>query len=82
MSHQMRESTERALAPDSGDVESDVVSAAAFNALFHRQHNNMAGNTAERLRRSLADSTLRAVQPTSSKFYNFAAMHDLGLILS
>ena len=36
---------------------------ASFNALFHKQHRNQSGNTAERLRRSLADSTLRAVQP-------------------
>ena len=36
---------------------------ASFNALFHRQHRNQPSNTAERLRRSLADATLRAVQP-------------------
>src|SRR5690606_1956851 len=36
---------------------------ASFNALFHKQHRNQAGDTAERLRRSLADATLRAVQP-------------------
>jgi hypothetical protein len=36
---------------------------AAFNALFHKQHRNQSNNTAERLRRSLADATLRAVQP-------------------
>jgi hypothetical protein len=36
---------------------------ASFNALFHKQHRNQAGNTAERLRRCLADSALRAVQP-------------------
>jgi hypothetical protein len=36
---------------------------AAFNTLFHRQHRNQASNTDERLRRSLADATLRAVQP-------------------
>jgi hypothetical protein len=36
---------------------------ASFNALFHKQHLNQAGNTAERLRRCLADATLRAVQP-------------------
>jgi len=36
---------------------------ASFNALFHKQHRNQAGNTAERLRRSLADASLRAVQP-------------------
>jgi hypothetical protein len=37
---------------------------AQFNALFHRQHRNQGGNTAERLRRSLADDTLRVVQPS------------------
>jgi hypothetical protein len=36
---------------------------AQFNALFHKQHRNQSSNTAERLRRSLADATLRAVQP-------------------
>jgi hypothetical protein len=36
---------------------------AQFNALFHRQHRNQAGNTSERLRRCLADASLRAVQP-------------------
>ena len=36
---------------------------ASFNALFHKQHRNKSGNTAERLRRSLADAALRAVQP-------------------
>ena len=36
---------------------------ASFNALFHKQHRNQSSNTAERLRRSLADTTLRAVQP-------------------
>jgi hypothetical protein len=36
---------------------------ASFNALFHKQHHNQSSNTAERLRRSLADATLRAVQP-------------------
>jgi hypothetical protein len=36
---------------------------ATFNALFHKQHRNQSSNTAERLRRSLADATLRAVQP-------------------
>jgi hypothetical protein len=39
---------------------------ASFNSLFHEHHLNMGGNTAERLRRSLADATLRAVQPTLS----------------
>jgi len=39
---------------------------AQFNALFHKQHRNQAGNTAERLRRSLADAALRAVQPMLS----------------
>ena len=36
---------------------------AQFNTLFHKQHRNMSNNTSERLRRSLADATLRAVQP-------------------
>jgi hypothetical protein len=36
---------------------------AHFNALFHKQHRNQAGDATERLRRSLADATLRAVQP-------------------
>jgi hypothetical protein len=36
---------------------------ATFNSLFHKQHRNQSSNTAERLRRSLADATLRAVQP-------------------
>ena len=36
---------------------------ATFNSLFHKQHHNKAGDTAERLRRSLADAALRAVQP-------------------
>jgi len=36
---------------------------AQFNTLFHDHHLNQGGNTAERLRRSLADATLRAVQP-------------------
>jgi hypothetical protein len=36
---------------------------AQFNSLFHSHHLNMAGNTAERLRRSLADAALHAVQP-------------------
>ena len=36
---------------------------AEFNTLFHRHHLNMASNTEERLRRSLADAALRAVQP-------------------
>jgi hypothetical protein len=36
---------------------------AYLNALFHKQHLNQGGNTAERLRRSLADAALRAVQP-------------------
>jgi hypothetical protein len=39
---------------------------ASFNALFHKQHRNQSGDTAERLRRSLADATLRAVQPLLS----------------
>jgi len=36
---------------------------ASFNALFHKQHRNQSSNTPERLRRSLADAALRAVQP-------------------
>ena len=36
---------------------------ASFNALFHKRHRNQSGNTAERLRRCLADAALRAVQP-------------------
>ena len=36
---------------------------ATFNALFHKQHRNQSSDTAERLRRSLADAALRAVQP-------------------
>jgi len=36
---------------------------ASFNALFHKQHRNQSNNIAERLRRCLADSALRAVQP-------------------
>ena len=36
---------------------------ASFNSLFHKQHCNQSSNTAERLRRSLADAALRAVQP-------------------
>jgi hypothetical protein len=43
--------------------EAQIESAhASFNSLFHKQHRNQAGNTAERLRRCLADSSLRAVQ--------------------
>ena len=38
---------------------------ASFNALFHKQHRNQSSNTAERLRRCLADASLRAVQPSS-----------------
>ena len=37
---------------------------AQFNALFHKHHHNQSNNTSERLRRSLADATLRAIQPT------------------
>jgi len=36
---------------------------ASFNTLFHKQHRNQSSDTAERLRRSLADAALRAVQP-------------------
>jgi hypothetical protein len=44
--------------------EAQIESAhASFNTLFHDHHLNVAGNTAERLRRCLADTTLRAVQP-------------------
>jgi hypothetical protein len=35
---------------------------AKINALFNHNHRNQSDNTAERLRRSLADATLRAVQ--------------------
>ena len=34
-----------------------------FNVLFHKQHLNMRDNTAERLRRSLADMALAKVKP-------------------
>jgi hypothetical protein len=51
---------------------------ASFNALFHKQHRNQSSNTAERLRRSLTDATLCAVQPfampsssaSSTSFYS------------
>lgn len=36
---------------------------AKFGQLFHHNHRNMASDTSERIRRSLADTTLRAVQP-------------------
>jgi hypothetical protein len=36
---------------------------ATFNALFQKQHRNLASNTTERLRRCLADATLTAMQP-------------------
>jgi hypothetical protein len=36
---------------------------ATFNSLFHRQHRNQSNNVSERLRRALADTSLRAVQP-------------------
>ena len=36
---------------------------AQFNTLFHDHHLNQGSNTAERLRRCLADASLRAVQP-------------------
>jgi hypothetical protein len=36
---------------------------ATFNSLFHKQHRNQSSNTSKRLRRSLADASLRAVQP-------------------
>jgi hypothetical protein len=39
---------------------------AQFNTLFHDHHLNQGSNTAERLRRCLADATLRAVQPLLS----------------
>jgi hypothetical protein len=35
---------------------------AQFNTLFHDHHLNQGSNTSERLRRSLADATLRAIQ--------------------
>jgi hypothetical protein len=34
-----------------------------FNSFFHIRHRNMSSNTAERLRRSLADASLHAMQP-------------------
>jgi hypothetical protein len=44
--------------------EAQIESAhASFNTLFHDHPLNQGGNTAERLRRSLADASLRAVQP-------------------
>jgi len=36
---------------------------ATLNALFHKQHRNQSHNVSERLRRCLADASLRAVQP-------------------
>lgn len=39
----------------------------SFNSLFHRHHHNLSRNIEERLRRSLADSALRAVQPFVQK---------------
>ncbi len=36
---------------------------ATFNSLFHKHHHNQSRNTEERIRRSLADASLRAVQP-------------------
>jgi hypothetical protein len=35
---------------------------ASFNSLFHKHHLSMSSNTPERLRRCLADATLRIVQ--------------------
>jgi hypothetical protein len=44
--------------------EAQIESAhASFNTLFHKHHLNQGSNTSERLRRSLADASLRAVQP-------------------
>ena len=44
--------------------EAQIESAhASFNTLFHDHHLNQGSNTAERLRRCLADASLRAVQP-------------------
>ena len=37
---------------------------ATFNRLFHRHHNNQGAHTAERHRRSLADTALAAAQPS------------------
>jgi hypothetical protein len=43
--------------------ESQIESCHAFfNSLVHKQHRNQSGNTAERLRRCLADASLRTVQ--------------------
>jgi hypothetical protein len=39
----------------------------SFNSLFHRHHHNLSRNIEERLRRSLADAALRAVQPFVDK---------------
>jgi len=44
-------------------VPSSTRSKRPYESLFHKQHRNQAGNTDERLRRSLADAALRAVQP-------------------
>jgi hypothetical protein len=39
---------------------------ASFNTLFHDHHLNQGSNTSERLRRCLADASLRAMQPCLS----------------
>lgn len=38
-----------------------------FNNLFHKHHFNQAHNTAERLRRCLADTALLAIQPLKKR---------------
>jgi hypothetical protein len=43
---------------------------AQFNTLFHKHHLNQGKNTAERLRRSLADAALRAMQPSAIRNVN------------
>lgn len=36
---------------------------AQFNSLYHKQHRNMSHDTPQRIRRAVADATLRAIQP-------------------
>ena len=48
---------------------------ASFNALFHKQHRNQSSHTAERLRRSLADATLRTVQPLLTPSLSFPQLN-------
>jgi hypothetical protein len=44
-----------------------------FNALFHKQHRNQPSSTAQWLRRSLADATLGAVQPSRASDFVLAS---------